>query len=275
MPEARPRMLRVRSLYSSTRPPWLMATLPATWTEPYRVRSYETDPRGCLTIQSLCDYLQEAAGNHAEALNVSVERLTPLGLAWVLARLRVQVVAYPRWRDAVEVLTWPSGEDRLYATREFLLHGQDGTVLARASSAWLLMHAERKRPVRLPDFIKAINLPERARPLAAPAETLKPPSRPGHAQRFRVRYSDLDLNAHVNNARYVEWVAESVTERILRRHQITSLDIQYRAETHFGAVIHSRTQQTLQGDTLEFAHDLTTEDDRRVALARTRWTPSA
>lgn len=235
------------------------------------MRAYETDPHGYLTIQSLCDYLQEAAGNHAEALNVSVERLTPLGLAWVLARLRVQIDTYPRWRNPVQVRTWPSGEDRLYATREFLLCDEEGAILARASSAWLLMHVERKRPVRLPDFIKAIHLPDREPPLPDPPGALDPPARPGYEQRFRVRYSDLDLNAHVNNARYVEWVAESVAEQILRGHQITGLDIQYRAETHFGEFVRSRTQQTLQGDTLEFLHELATEDDRQVALARTQW----
>ena len=249
-------------------------TAPKVWNEPFHVRAYETDPHGYLTIQSLCDYLQEAASNHAEALDVSVARLSPLGLAWVLARLRVQVDDYPQWRERVQVTTWPSGEDRLFATREFLVQAEDGTTLARATSAWLLMHVERKRPARLPDFVRALDLPDRPLPLEEGLATLEPPSHPGHEQRFRVRYSDLDVNAHVNNARYVEWLSETVPEQILRNYCVTDLQLHFQAETYFGETVLGRTQQTVQGDVLEFTHDLVTlDDERQVAIARTSWLP--
>lgn len=252
-----------------------MPSPPTLWTEPFRVRAYETDPHGALTIQSLCDYLQEAAGNHAEALGVSVERLEPLGLAWVLSRLRVHVAAYPRWREAAQVVTWPSGEDRLFATREFIVQGEDESVLARASSAWLLMQVERKRPARLPDFIRALDLPDRPDPLPTPPEPLEPPSHFDHERRFRVRYSDLDLNAHVNNARYVEWIAESVPDEVLHDYQMTALQLQYRAETRYGTFVRSgsrRHDDGKNGEALTYTHQLTRGDDETpVALARTRW----
>jgi acyl-ACP thioesterase len=247
---------------------------PTLWTQPFRVRAYETDPHGTLTIQSLCDYLQEAAGNHAEALNVSVDRLEPLGLAWVLSRLRVEVTAYPRWRESAQVLTWPSGEDRLFATREFLVQAEDGTTLARASSAWLLMNVKRKRPVRLPDFIQALALPDRPAPFPEAPHPLEPPSGFDHERRFRIRYSDLDLNAHVNNARYVEWIAESVPDDVMHQYQMTALQIQYRAETRYGASIRSGCQRIADENALAFTHHLLRADsDTSVALARTRWAP--
>ena len=56
----------------------------AVWTEAFPVRAYEADVNGTLSIAHLCNYLQEAAGNHARSLGVSVEQLQELDLTWML-----------------------------------------------------------------------------------------------------------------------------------------------------------------------------------------------
>ncbi|HRT70299.1 MAG TPA: thioesterase, partial [Syntrophales bacterium] len=45
------------------------------WTEGHKVRSYEADPHGNITVLSLYNYLQEAAANHARALGVSIHEI--------------------------------------------------------------------------------------------------------------------------------------------------------------------------------------------------------
>lgn len=239
------------------------------WTETFRVRAYETDPHGLVAVQTLCNYFQESAANHAGALDVSVERLTPLGWMWVLSRLFIEVDRYPAWRSDVQVETWPSGEDGLYARREFLLRDGRG-AFGRGTSAWLLVDVARRRPVRIPGFIQEIALPERTRPVELPSDRLKTPSEVDFTQRFRVRYSDLDVNRHVNNSRYVEWAVESVPPDVLHDAEIASLDLYFRAETSFSDTVVVHTQR--DSDHLHFTHGLLSEQhERPVALARTRW----
>ena len=78
------------------------------WTESFAVRSYEVTPQGHAALQTLCNYCQEAAGNHARALGLSRDAMLEHGMAWVLMRLRLQVQRYPDWEQAVHVETWPS-----------------------------------------------------------------------------------------------------------------------------------------------------------------------
>ncbi len=244
----------------------------SVWTETFRVRAYETDIHGHVSIQTLCNYLQEVAGNHAEALNVSVERLRPDHLAWVLARLHVKVSAYPKWGETVRIESWPTGEDGLYALRDFLVFNEAGQSIIQATSAWLVMQTEQKRPMRIPKYVRDIELPQRPRALKKSFEKLAPPSNAVHQSSFAVRYSDLDLNAHVNNTRYVEWLVESMPERIQRHHRLVELKVQFRNETQFGDTVQSRAKQIQQGDTLIFAHSLVTAADQRlVATAHTHW----
>ncbi|SRR5690554_1386618 len=239
----------------------------AVWTEHFRVRSYEADSSGRASIQNICNYLQEAASNHAAELGVSIEQLTDQQLVWMLARLHVQVDEYPGWREEVTVETWPSGADLLYATRDFNVRTGAGT-LARGTSAWLLVDANRRRPIRVPDFIKRIELPERERVLEDRTDKLPDPPDSAEEHPVRVRYSDQDLIGHVNNVLYIDWAVESVP--LVETHVVQSLEAQFRAEAHYGDLVTVRTGQTKRPG--EFLH-LVKSEDLELARIRTTWRP--
>ncbi|MFQ5570530.1 MAG: acyl-[acyl-carrier-protein] thioesterase [Rhodothermales bacterium] len=254
-----------------------MPTVAGIWTEPFRVRAYETDPHGLASIQTLCNYFQEAAGKHARAYGVSIDQLLEHDLTWVLSRLRVHIEAAPVWGDTVRLETWPAGVEGLYAMRDFIFYtvsDEEHTprCVGRGTSAWLVVDVHRKRPVRVPPSITEIILPERERALPDAFTKLRPPPRAEHEARFRVRYSDLDINQHVNNVRYAEWAVESVPDAILHDYRLRDLDLQYRAETTFGDTVIAQAQQAPPGDAPVFDHQLLREHDgRTVALAQTHW----
>jgi len=69
----------------------------------FLVHTYEIDPDGRLAPRALCAYLQEAAGEDAARLGVSMTRLMEDRLAWVLQRLRLEVSRYPRGGETLTV----------------------------------------------------------------------------------------------------------------------------------------------------------------------------
>lgn len=244
------------------------------WNEAFRVRAYEVDPTGFASIQTLCNFLQEAAGNHARALGVSVEQLSGENLTWVLSRLHVEISAYPRWRDTVQVETWPSGIDGLYGTREFRVLSGGDQPIALGTSAWLVFDMARRRPVRMPEFVNEIIAPDRPRAIDDPFPRLHPPERVDHRRRFTVRYSDLDVNQHVNNVRYIEWAVETLPLDIIESHRLTSIQVAFRAETSYGDTVVGEADQADTGGGLTFSHRVLREgEDREVASIWTRWRP--
>lgn len=242
------------------------------YTDTFYVHSYEIDTTGTASIKSICNYLQETAGNHADELGVAVDRLSEENRTWVLSRLHVEMDRYPRWREELEIETWPSGENGLLATREFILSSADGDELGRATSAWLIIDIDRRRPVRIPDYVSEIRLPDRERVLPE-TEELPSMEDPDLEATFRVRHSDLDLNAHVNNVHYAEWALETLPDNILDAYRATSLEIQYRAETSRGHTVIAQAQE-VSSDSPTFKHRLLrAEDQREAARLRTRWEP--
>ena len=254
----------------------------SVWTESFPIRAYNVTPHGVASPLALCDFLQEAAGNHAERLGLSMESLLDNGQAWVLAFLRLKVDRYPDWHDTLTIETWPSGLDRLYATREFILSDEEGEC-ARATSAWLVIDTERRRPLRPPAELYDIDTPDRPAALDVDRTRMEAPdATPVHERTFRVRYHDLDLNRHVNNVRYVEWATETLPAEWLDTHVLRDLTLEFRAETTAGDPVHA-TAHTAQNeadaadrssDAREVLHHLRhADDDRTLALAQTAWTP--
>lgn len=251
------------------------------WTEPFRVRTFETDLHGHASVQTLCNYFQETAGKHALSYGVSIDALKADNLTWVLGRLRVHIDAYPAYDDEVTVETWPSGIQGLLATRDFLFHGApdeqgDRPLLGRGTSAWLIIDAHRRRPVSVAPFLERVTPPVRPRAIDDTFAKLPSPTHTDHECRFRVRYSDLDVNRHVNNVRYAEWAVESVPEDVLQAYRLSDLELHFRAETLYGDMVFAHTQGNPDPTDRCFIHRLVRDSDGRdVAAARTRWVPRA
>lgn len=242
------------------------------WRDSYSVRAYESTADGVASVQAICNYLQETAGNHSRELGFSIEQLTEMGLTWMLARLRVQLSSLPRWREAVDIETWPSGSDGIRALRDFLIYDAGG-VIGGATSLWLTIDLERRRPTRLPEFISATVAEGLEPAVEHDFPPLKVPHEHDHVAEFNVRYSDLDMNRHVNNVRYVEWALESLPRELADSASLVELDVQFKAETHAGDRIRATAVRESEGDgQVSYLHRVVAmKDDREVAALRTIW----
>jgi acyl-ACP thioesterase len=243
-----------------------------TWTEEVRIPSYHVTPQGTASVLALADYFQEAAGHHAAELGVSMQDLLAENRAWVLAHFRMEIDRLPDWNETVTLETWPSGLERLFATREVLFRDEEGAVLAQGTSAWLVIDTERRRPVRPPAALHDLETPDRPAPFGTDLGDLPAPARADREQTFAVRYHDLDLNRHVNNVRYLEWALETLPASVLDERRCTGLALQFEAEATLGDSVQASAQLDEEEGPLRVRHRLAHADtDRPLALAVTTW----
>jgi medium-chain acyl-[acyl-carrier-protein] hydrolase len=241
------------------------------WRETFPVRLIEIDAHGTLSVGALCDYLQEAAGNHAGALGFSVWDLRQRHLTWVLSRLRLCVDRLPAAGERVEVRTWPTGVERLFALRDFEVFDAQGRRVAAAVSAWLILDTAARRLVRIQTVFEPLLVGDTRRALDVGIEKVPALASADRQTPVVVRLSDLDANEHANNARIAEWVVEGVGRDTWQGSRIRSLEIDFLAEALHGDTVSSRAAAFSGGD---YLHSLVRrEDGREIARARTRWEP--
>jgi len=234
------------------------------------VRVLDADAFGQLTPVALAGYLSEAAGRHAQVLGAGMDLLAARGQAWVLARSRLEIPGTAHPGDLLEVATWPSGANRLWALRDFTVRGERGEV-ARAITAWLVIDLATRRPVR-PDRVLDPRLhAEREHALPPPDDRLPPLQAPPWERRFSIRYLDIDRNRHVTNTSYLAWALEAVPEESWRESRVTALEAHYLAECSYGSRVLSRAAPAGPGEVL---HEVVREEDgKELARLRTRWAP--
>lgn len=244
---------------------------PNIWQETCQIRSYEVDCHHRLAVLAIFNFMQEAASRHAEALGVSIQQLLSENYTWLLSRLKVKIASFPIWQDQIKISTWPSGTRRLFALRDFKLLDKDNQAVAAAVSAWLVLDVEKRRPVRIGPFVERLKPLEGDHILPDTLDKLPGLAFHTHEKKFVVRYRDLDINQHVNNASFVEWLVESIPIKILDTSVLAELEINFLAEAfyedHILAVCHP-----LDSQNTSFHHSLIRrQDNQELARARTVW----
>jgi len=211
-----------------------MEILPV-WIEETRVKTYETDFQQQWKPAAFFWALQEAASHHAEHLGVGHRSLLVEDQMWILSRVRIRFHAFPVLDEWVQVETWPKGlQQRLLFMRDFHLSRRDGTPLADASTAWLLVNPNARRI--LPPAALKHNVPDNGgrAALAEALDKLAPPA--GLPERLAVtaHYSDVDQVGHVSNSRYIEWIANAFSLAEHAAHRLQELQINFTKEVQPG-----------------------------------------
>ncbi len=242
----------------------------------YKVRSYESDSRGALKAVSLLNYFEDAAGEHANLLGVGGRDLMAKKFSWVLSRLHLKVIRYPHWEDRVTLRTWAHGWKKIFAIREFELSGENSEIFAVATTSFITIDLEQKKPVNAETILSEFPLhAERAlQDSLGPMPKLKA-DLPYLEKPFLVRLNDLDLNQHVNNAVYVQWALETLPDELGKDFGPMEIDVAFRAETTFGDRVLSRSQYHDDEENEKgnwFLHQIISENDNReLTRLRTCW----
>jgi acyl-ACP thioesterase len=204
------------------------------WRERLRIEFCDVDPSGGITPFQVFDYFQKAAACHAEDLEVGRRALASRALVWILSRMSISIERRLKLDEDAELRTWPRGFEKLFAVRDYDMIDAEGKACIRGRSFWLLLDTENRRP--LPPARMGIALPCNDGLDALPVSARGICEAPGLAlsgQRA-VCYSDIDFNGHVNNARYVQWIQDSLPDTVLCGAKTMRLDINYLSELKAG-----------------------------------------
>ncbi len=190
--------------------------------------AYQCDRYGYLRPMILMNELQGLGDRHAEVLGVGRSFLVTNNVAWVVTHYLVDIIETPREGERLSFLTWPSVSDNLRATRDFEIRGSDDRLLVRATSRWVLLDMETRRPVRLTD-----KMPEwPCNPHRAWDRTFEkfPDFTPTKTHTMKCRFDDIDVNQHINNAVYAVWATESVGYPFRDAHILRGIELNFKKE---------------------------------------------
>ncbi|XP_024400392.1 palmitoyl-acyl carrier protein thioesterase, chloroplastic [Physcomitrium patens] len=261
------------------------------------VRSYEVGPDRLMSIREIFSLFQETALNHVQLLGIAgdgfgaTRAMNRLGLIWVVTKMKVEVNRYPVWPEVVEIDTWVAHAGKNGMQRDWIMRSyQTDEVLARATSTWCMMDGVTRRLSKIPDEVRAEIVPcfmddypssfreDEESPRITKLDNTTAENRRSH---LKSTTADLDMNQHVNNLKYINWVLDSVPVEHMEKHVLASISLEYRRECHSTDVVESLTnsKMDIQGNDsdpsrpCEYVHLLRKQDSSNQEILRgmTKW----
>ena len=208
----------------------------------FEITSADTDRYGRLKSSHILTFLQEVAGDHSAILGTDRDSLMQKNLFWAVIRHRVQITRLPGSGEKVTVQTWPMPTTRTAYPRSTVAYDEAGNECFRGISLWVLMDAESRAMVLPGKSGVTVSGMLTGSELAAPGSMALQTA--GQTMRRTVRYTDLDVNGHMNNCRYLDWVEDTLPGSFHKSHSVSEFTVNYMTEALEAELLSLRFQLT-------------------------------
>ena len=194
------------------------------------LRTCDCDVNGQWRPSAVLAAMQELSGAHCALLGCGRDDLLRRGIVWILARSEVQMERYPNLGETITMQTFHKPVRLRFFPRYYIFKDSAGEVIGKAGTLWLLMDLQTRQTIPAGDI--AALLPDNSEltaPMALPA-TVGQLQGEETVSIYHPTYTDLDVNGHVNNTRYADWLCNALGTDTMRRFMPKTMILNYNAE---------------------------------------------
>jgi medium-chain acyl-[acyl-carrier-protein] hydrolase len=210
--------------------------LELSYKEKFTVKFHEGDFKGNVKLFTIVDYIQQVAEGHAQILGVDFQSMMNHGLFWVVSRIEITMDRYPKVGEDITVKTFLGGREKVFMKRRFKIEDKDGQVIGRALIYYLILDVKTRfpqKPAVCPvdiDINVGNIIDNKLNKIKMPGESIENINRNLH-------YNDIDINNHVNNARYISFIEDLFSLDWHRENTIYYMQLNFIKEIKFDDVL--------------------------------------
>lgn len=212
--------------------------------ETLKVRYSELDCTMTLKPVALFQFFQDVASDNAEKLGFGYSFIIKRNLAWFLLKYRMEFIDYPENIYNLTIETNPRGYNKLFAFRDFLIKHED-KIIGHATSTWGLINLDTKTMTPISSVLE--NSPYMNQFIKNDSDLkyqkIKQLERIDFERSFDVRFDELDINQHANNANYISWALEPLDFEFRKNNKIKTIDMIFKKELKHNEKILSQVEK--------------------------------
>jgi acyl-ACP thioesterase len=195
----------------------------------WEINFTQCTPNGYLKYTDMCNLLQLTAAAHSEVGGISFTDMQEFDQAWVLSRMRVEIIALPKWQDVVTVKTWINSLENSRSVRALEMY-VNGKKIIGSETFWAVFNTKARRPEGLALPFEHFELfPDKRATNDGFSKISVNPEKESVFEKT-VYLSDLDIVNHVNNVKYLEWCLDHVDSNKILNQEIDSFEMNFMKE---------------------------------------------
>ena len=212
------------------------------------------DMNGHIKLPDVILLSLQVSGMQSIELGVSDKTiLEDYNLVWIITDYDIEVVRLPRFAEEITIETEALSYNRLFCYRRFTIYDEAGQELIHMMAPFVLMDRDsRKVHAVEPEIVAPYQSDFDKKLIRGPKyESLEEP----FSKDYHVRFYDLDMNGHVNNSKYLDWIFEVMGADFLTHYIPKKINLKYVKEVRPGGVITS----AVEWSGLESKHEITSD----------------
>ena len=212
------------------------------------------DMNGHIKLPDVILLSLQVSGMQSIELGVSDKAiLEDYNLVWIITDYDIEVVRLPRFAEEITIETEALSYNRLFCYRRFTIYDESGQELIHMMATFVLMDRDsRKVHAVEPEIVAPYQSEFNKKLIRGPKyESLNEPI----SKDYHVRFYDLDMNGHVNNSKYLDWIFEVMGADFLTQYIPKKINLKYVKEVRPGGVITSAVERT----GLKSKHEITSD----------------
>ena len=205
----------------------------------YTVKLSEIGKGNKATNKTILSYLEDIGGIHSNIAGYGVFEIAQTNLSWILLGWRLQVIRRPKYAEKVKIKTWSKGVVKFYTYRDFEIYDEQGNLIIKASSKWVLLDIEKGKIVRIEPELMNKYEPEFDKEVFEKSEfdKINEPNEYQFETEYTVRRADIDVNNHMHNLNYIELANEALPEEVYKGALFNDVRIAYKKEIKLGDTV--------------------------------------
>src|SRR5699024_5186480 len=211
-------------------------------------------------------YFQDVANLASINLGFGIHTLEQEhGVAWVLMRMRVDIIRNPVLDEEIKIETWPLEPKKLEFGRDYLVRDMYVNITIRLVSSCVIMDIKERKLKRAKTI--GLSYPEKLteRAIDCKLGKMKHSGELYVSYKKFIGYSDIEFNGHLNNSRYVDYIMDCFELAEHKKYDVTSIEVNFMNEALPGDEI-VLYQDTSALDSNQVYVEGVKEKDRRVAF---------
>jgi acyl-ACP thioesterase len=177
----------------------------------------------------------DAATRHADEMGIGRAHLRTKDLFWMVTKTKIKVFDMPEMSDLTTMITWPLRPQRMHNDRCYVLE-KDGKVLACGKTEWVNYNFVTGKLSPVSELFPADTEFCEEDPVPEGFDRISGEF-PEKVCEFRVRTSDVDVNGHMNNTKYVYSLLDIYTTEELKAHPVKQAEVIYKNQAREGEVL--------------------------------------
>lgn len=188
-----------------------------------------------LTNTGILACLEDVACMHSELAGYGIFDREKTKIIWLLLNWKVEILKRPLFNDIITVQTWSRGMDRYYAYRDFKVLDKDNNIIIKATSKWICIDTEKRKPSKISKEINDAYFPEDIQIMEdSKMEKLMAPQEFIDITNYKITKNLIDVNNHLHNIYYMDIAEEALPDGFEENNCFNKFEIMYKKEVKFG-----------------------------------------